>query len=130
MNALVKWVVGLGVFVLAWSCTLPCETASSAPSSVCRRADAGALFADVPFVVVGQTFVRGGACSVRIDGGQLELLVDGDTCATGSGSGFEAPARASSVECAVPALPAGTYTVTGLTFTLPEGADGGLPRCP
>lgn len=130
MNTLLKWVVGLGVFVLAWSCTLPCESVSSAPHNVCRRADAGVLAADVPFVVLGQTFVRGGACSVSVDGGQIELLVDGTACTGNSGAGFEAPAAATSVDCAVPALPAGTYTVTGLTFTLPEGADGGLPSCP
>ncbi|MDP3153644.1 MAG: hypothetical protein Q8N23_13280 [Archangium sp.] len=130
MNTLFKSVVGLGLFVLAWSCTLPCESAASAPRDVCRRADAGALTADVPFVVVGQTFLREGACSVGVDGGRIELRIDGNTCTGNSGEGLAAPPLPNSVDCAVPALPAGTYTVTGRTFTLPEGADGGLPSCP
>lgn len=118
-----------------FSCApLPCESISSNPSSVCRRADAGTIAANTPFVVEGQTFVRNGTCSVTVDGGQINLAVDGMSCPRGNGgTNFEAPAAPSFVKCNVPALAAGTYTVstsTPSTFTVPEGADGGLPACP
>lgn len=119
-----------------FSCApLPCESISSNPQSVCRRADAGAIAANTPFVVEGQTFVRNGTCSVSVDGGQITLAVDGMACSAANGrSDFEAaPAAPSFVKCNVPALAAGTYTVstsTPSTFTVPEGADGGLAACP
>jgi len=117
------------------ACSPPvCDPASSAPQSVCHRADAGTIAADAPFTLEGTTYVRGGACQVSVDGGQLQLLVSGTAaCGGPSGSGAFAPAAPTQVACAVPALPAGTYSVNSspaLTFTIPESADAGVPACP
>ncbi len=115
------------------ACSPPvCDPVSSAPSSVCHRADAGTVAADAPFTLEGTTWLRGGTCQVNVDGGQIDLFVSGvSACGTG-GAGAAAPAAPSVVRCTIPALPAGTYTVTTsppVTFTLPESADAGVPPC-
>lgn len=96
--------------VVASTCTLPCESISSIPQTVCHRADAGTIAANAPFVIEGQTSASG-TCSVTVDGGS-------------SGPRF--------VKCNVLALPAGTYTVssgTQVRFTTPESIDAGVPTC-
>jgi hypothetical protein len=134
MNSISKLFAAVVLTVVGWSCApLPCESVSRTPDSVCRKADAGAIAANTPFVIQGQTFANGG-CQVTIDGGQINLVVDSMSCPASSGSGFEAaPAAPRFVACNVPALDAGTYTVTSsqpVTFTIPESADAGVPLCP
>jgi hypothetical protein len=126
--------IALLVAVSFAACSPPvCDPVDSAPQSVCHRADAGTISADAPFTLEGTTFVRGGACQVSVDGGQLQLLVSGtEACGGTSGSGAFAPQAPTQVACAIPALPAGTYSVnsgTPLTFTIPESADAGVPNC-
>lgn len=75
---------GLGLGLAVWSCTPPCESIASAPQTVCHRADAGLVAADSPFVLQGQSFIRGGTCSVKVDGGQINLSIDGMACAGNS----------------------------------------------
>ena len=126
-------IVLAAAFVLAaWSCTPPCETVSPAPQLVCHRADAGAIAPNAPFVLEGQTFVRNGSCVVTIDGGQINLAVDGMSCVAPSGGGTAAPTSRAVVPCQIPALDAGTYvvnSVTPVTFTIPESPDAGVPSC-
>ncbi|MDP2270603.1 MAG: hypothetical protein Q8K32_07695 [Archangium sp.] len=131
MNATPRLLCGLCLSVIAWSCTPPCESISSNPQTVCHRADAGTIAADAPFVIEGETYASG-TCSVTVEGGQINLAVDGMSCSR-SDSERAAPAAPRFVKCTVPALPAGTYTIktgTPVTFTIPESADAGVPRCP
>ncbi|MDP1829380.1 MAG: hypothetical protein Q8L48_39305 [Archangium sp.] len=78
--------------------------------------------------------MQGGACRVTIDGGQIDLVVDGMSCvAAAGGNGARAPQAPTTVLCSIPALPAGSYVVTATTvttFTIPQSADAGLPACP
>lgn len=127
-----KLIAGVVVALASFSCAPQCESVSSSPQTVCRRADAGAIAADAPFVVEGETFVNGGACSVTVDGGAINLSVAGMACTGGSANGALAPAQPQFIKCNVPALPAGTYVVTtspSVTFTIPGAADGGFPNC-
>ena len=130
MNATTRVLCGLYFAVVAASCTPPCESISSSPQTVCHRADAGTIAADAPFVIEGETYTSG-TCSVSVDGGRISLAVDGMSCS--GNADRAAPAAPRFVKCNVPALPAGTYTVssgTPVTFTIPESADAGLPVCP
>lgn len=130
MNALSKLFCGLCLAVVASSCTPPCESISSNPQTVCHRPDAGTIAADAPFVLEGETYVSG-TCSVSVDGGRISFAVDGMSCSAAN-QDREAPAAPRFVKCNVPALPAGTYTVstgTPVTFTIPESADAGVPPC-
>lgn len=123
----------VGLALAAFSCAPPCESITPAPQSVCHRADAGTITPDASFILEGTTFVQGGACRVTIDGGQIDLVVDGMSCAaTGSANGLRAPQAPATVRCTIPALPAGSYVVTAstaTTFTIPESGDAGLPPC-
>ena len=129
MNATTRVLCGLYFAVVAASCTPPCESISSSPQTVCHRADAGTIAADAPFVIEGETYTSG-TCSVSVDGGRINLAVDGMSCSGNSDRAAPAPRF---VKCNVPALPAGTYTVssgTPVTFTIPESVDAGVPVCP
>jgi hypothetical protein len=128
-----RLILAAPVLVLAaWSCAPQCETISPSPQSVCHRADAGAIAPGVPFVLEGTTFVRNGTCVVSIDGGQIDLAIEGVSCAsTNTGAAFT-PTAPSQVPCQIPALDAGAYRVTSITpvsFTIPESADAGVPSC-
>ncbi len=108
--------------VVARGCVPPCEEVPS--PSVCTPN--GPIVQGVPFSVRATPEVAGGTCEVIVDGGQLEFVLTGSTCANGG------PAL-KPVDCAVPALAAGTYSVkdTTVTFAVPEETDdAGFPRCP
>lgn len=122
---------GVTLALAAFSCTLPCESITPAPQSVCHRADAGIITPDASFILEGTTFVQGGACRVTLDGGQIDLVVDGQSCAAGNANAPRDP-QVAIVLCTIPALPAGSYVVTASTataFTIPESGDAGLPPC-
>jgi hypothetical protein len=55
------------------------------------------------------------------------VLIHNDACSTSSGSGAPMPPNLLPSSCPVPALDAGTYTLEGNAFTLP---DAGLDPCP
>lgn len=124
----------LALFVLpfAAACSPPvCDPVSTAPQSVCRRADAGTITADVAFTLEGTTFIRG-ACQVSVDGGQIGLVVTGTSACGNGGAGAAAPVAPGTVTCAIPPLPAGTYTVAArpaFSFSIPGSADAGVPLC-
>lgn len=118
--------------LLASGCTPPCVAITTpAPlQQVCHRADAGAIAPDSPFVLEGTTGLQSGSCRVAIDGGQLDLFVDGTaSCADGTSGAFAERAAPAPVRCVIPGLPAGTYDVNSspaLTFTIP---DAGVAPC-
>lgn len=120
---------GLGLTLAAFSCTPPCDPVSSHLSSLCHRADAGAIAPDASFVLEGTSYVFSSVCEVGIDGGSIELQVTGSP---GCGTGGAAAARAAPapVKCTIPPLAAGTYTVNSqpeVSFTIP--GDAGVPPC-
>lgn len=118
----------LFAFVLAaWSCSPPCVPVNTpAPlQGACRPG--AAIVPDAGFALQGRT--QSGTCQVSVDGGQLDLVVNSASCSLANGA---ADIAAPIVSCAIPALPAGTYTVNSnppLTFTIPESADAGVPPC-
>lgn len=108
----------------------PCDPIPSQPRSLCHLSDAGAIVADASFVLEGEVFVKDGVCQVGIDGGQIELTVTGGSCISGPRSGIQAPSAP--VRCAIPPLPAGTYTVNSLPpteFTISTSGDSGVRTC-
>ena len=126
-------VSGIALALVTWSCMPPvCALPPSPPESVCHRADAGTIAPDASFVLEGVTYFQAASCQVTIDGGAINLLVNGASfCgSTGGSSAVRAPDK---VLCAIPALAAGTYVVNSdapTTFTIPESADAGVPVCP
>lgn len=121
-----------GLTLASTACTPPCDDTPWQPSAVCHRADAGALMANQPFTLIARTSASG-TCRAVVDGGAIDLSIEGHYCGTSSTSGAAAPREAAEIflPCEVPALPAGTYVVTsGATFTLPASADAGLSTCP
>ena len=120
---------GLGLTLVAWSCSPPCDPIPSTLNSVCHVADAGAIAPNASFVLQGSPNNFGGTCDVSIDGGAISLTVIGSqACDTGGAAGLRAPSGP--VKCTIPALDAGTYTVNSqpaLTITIPGGA--GVPPC-
>ena len=120
------------VVMFAAGCSPPCETLGPvAPEAVCHSADAGAVVAGSPFVLMATTPLVEAGCTVSVDGGQVVLLVEGLSCAAGSSPSSAKPVVIKrQVPCEVPALPEGAYVVNSssfLTFTLP---DAGIPSCP
>lgn len=114
----------------AWSCSPPCVPVNTpAPlQQLCHRADAGAIAPNSPFVLEGTTGLQSGTCRVAIDGGQIDLFVDG-TASCSEAAGFADRAAPLPVRCAIPGLAAGSYTVNSspaLTFTIP---DAGVMPC-
>jgi hypothetical protein len=122
----------LAVLTLAMSgvaCTPPCEPVTSTLTSVCHRADAGAIAPDASFILEGQSGSFG-ACDVSIDGGAISLSVTGGPLGSCFGGASGARAPAGPVRCTVPPLAAGTYTVNSqpaVSFTIP--GDAGVPPC-
>lgn len=122
----------LSCLAIAAACSPPvCDPISSTPDSVCHRADAGAITAGAPFTLEATSYVRGGACQVVVDGGQIALSISGvSACGGAGGAGAAAPVAPSTVTCTIPALAAGTYVVSPqVTFTIPESTDAGVPPC-
>lgn len=115
------------------SCAPKCETASKAPDSVCRRADAGEVMAGQSFTL-NVTTTSWGTCVVEVDGGVINIAIESTYCEpSGLGGADIAAPRQVPAACQIPALPAGTYLVASdvpATFTIPASADGGLPTCP
>jgi hypothetical protein len=109
----------------------PCPERSGVPTQICHQADAGALVADQPFTLsVASSGLDGVSCAVSVDGGTLSLLLTGTSCPN---SGSTNPVVFTvQVPCAVPALPAGSYTLNDparTTFS-PGTPDAGLAPCP
>ncbi|MFZ5441905.1 MAG: hypothetical protein ACOZQL_18010 [Myxococcota bacterium] len=121
--------------VLALAACAPCEQPDVRPSSVCRRADAGSIEPDASFTLFAQSLAVGTSCAVTVDGGSISFDIPYQSSCTSAAPGISAPMAPSAVACAVPALPAGTYTVltrpqTTLTLPLPQdGGVGGLTDC-
>lgn len=111
-----------------WSCGPQCQRVTPKPTSVCRETNAGQVEAGVPFVVLAEPPLIGGECQVSVDGGQIDLVIAGTSC-TGSLGGGARPVPPSRARCSVPALPAGTYSVNGTTFAVPQSASAALPAC-
>lgn len=127
----VKRLLAASALSFAYGCSPPCSSLSSPPEEVCRPADAGAVVAGEPFELMGITSLVDASCTVSVDGGQLALLLEGNSCAAGSGAPFAKPSvQKHAVPCAVPALAEGTWVANSffpLSFTLP---DAGIPSCP
>lgn len=126
-----KTILLTALVLAAWSCSPPCAPINTpAPlQQVCHRADAGAMVPDGPFVLEGTTGLQSGTCRVELDGGQLDLFVDGSAACDTAGNGFAERAAPLPVRCVVRGLPAGTYSVNSspaLTFTIP---DAGVAPC-
>ena len=125
--------VALLVLPFAAACSPPvCDPISNAAQAVCHRADAGTITAGTAFTLESTTYIGGGTCQVSVDGGQIGLVIAGTASCGDRPSGAAAPRGPSTVACAIPALPAGTYTVAanpGFSFTIPESADAGVPTC-
>lgn len=117
--------------VVAFACQPPCEPVSVVPTSVCFPADGGTLSSGTPFTLQGETYFAGGTCAVTVDGGRIDLLVNGNSCGTANGASA-VRAQPMPVPCAIPALPDGTYTVNSqvpVTFTFPASDAGSVPSC-
>lgn len=112
------------------ACGAPCDPITPAISTVCHQADAGAIAANSGFVLRAEPNTFASSCTATVDGGAIVLTLNGGgTCSSGSGQALQAVRP---VPCAIPALPAGTYSVNTLpntTLTIPQGADGGVPVC-
>lgn len=127
-------IVLASLVVLSFGCTPPCDaTITPAPlQQVCHRADSGVIAADTSFTLEGSTFLQSASCRVVVDGGQLSLFADGTVACADNRASVAERAAPLPLRCAIPALPAGTYSVNSspvLTFTLPESADAGVPSC-
>ena len=98
---------------------------------LCHRADAGAIAPHVPFVLEGTIYVEGVSCEVVVDGAFVDLRFSGGRCLRGSG-GLSIRAPGGAVQCSVPPLAPGTYTVNSspqVTFEVADTADAGIARC-
>ncbi|MFZ5442745.1 MAG: hypothetical protein ACOZQL_22235 [Myxococcota bacterium] len=110
----------------------PCAQSEVKVFSVCTRADAGAIVPDAPFTLLAESYATNSSCTVAVDGGAIALELQGAGCsAPGASAGKPAP---SFVPCAMPALPAGTYSIataatTPTTMTLGDGGVFGIPDC-
>lgn len=125
-------VLVVALLALAGSgCLLPCDPISSAPQSLCHRADAGAIVPDASFILEGETFSFGGTCQVNVDAGLIDLQVTGGSDGTCGSTGNGVRAASETVRCTLPPLPAGTYTFSSSpgTLSVSESADSGLPSC-
>ena len=104
---------------------------NSVANRACVPLDAGVM-ANQPFVVRAWAFSGGGVsptCAVTVDGGSIGLAFSGVGCSSTNPVVSEAP-----VDCAIPALSAGRYTLTGiagrdvaLSIPLQRDVDGGVP---
>ncbi len=120
------------VSALLWSCSPPCDAIDPAPYAVCHRPDAGTVVVNQPFTLEATTYSGGSTCTVTIDGGFISLAIPPTYTTCGSGAGAAAPRAPVLTPCTIPALDAGTYTVSTVpptTFILPAAADAGLVDC-
>ncbi len=123
----------LGTFVLLLSaagCAPECEAIDPAPQSICHRGET--IVPDASFVVEASGPVYGGGCEVRIDGGQIELTLAGVTCSRTSSGGSLRPAVPKVVQCTIPALAVGAYTVNtpgNRQLNVASSGDSGVPPC-
>ena len=120
-----RWMPLVGMLLFA-SCGPICEEVSRAPSSVCRASGAS-IAADTPFALEALPEITIGSCAVTVSGSELELSITGRSC---RGTGQVKPVPPSRVQCPVPALPAGSYTVKGTTVTLEVPGAASVPVCP
>lgn len=133
MRTLLLAVLGLtGLLVACSPCVGESDPVTVVATSLCTRADAGAIAVGAPFTVFANHNVSGTAtCVVGVDGGSIVLSLSAtpyrNTCGVGAEAALPAPQPAA---CAIPALDAGTYTFNTSTpesITLPY--DGGLGAC-
>lgn len=109
-------------------CTAPLTLSGEA---ACLKADAGQPRAGEPFLLgviagFGGRGTVGPSCDVQVDGGSISATIPGLACL---GNQSLPIASVSTVDCTVPALAQGTYTLGGTTFTLHDAGVENLPDC-
>jgi hypothetical protein len=106
----------------------PCPPRSVPADSVCLKST-GPLVPDQPFVVTASNTGAGldaPTCEVTFDGDTITLTMRGAECPGQTNNNPVVPVT--QVNCDIPALDAGTYTLSGVTVT-PGAADAGLQNC-
>ena len=117
--------------LVAFSCGPQCEQTTPTVTSVCRiPVEEGEIQAGAPFTIRALPEMTGGTCTVAVSGSALSLSLSGTVCSSSGSIPKRVPPGP--VLCNVPALDAGTYSISGTnqSFTVPTDGGTPFPACP
>lgn len=118
------------------ACSPPCGPYESKPDDVClpqATPDGGQPFVLRATAFFGNDAVTPQSCVATVEGQVISITLKGNVCPGSAFAQMSPVARPGSSDCGIAALPAGKYSVSGVTastFTVPASSDDTIRRCP